>query len=98
MYFAICVAYFLEYLLAISDWVGYSLEYFRNILQNLLQDSIIWGSLLNYRNPDPRRVWKGGSELLSMTPFPAHPADPLDPLDPADPLDPVVCSSLRRFI
>ena len=37
--------------------------------------------VLNSRHPDPRRVWKGGSEPRLLTP------DPEDPLDPADPLD-----------
>ena len=34
---------------------------------------------VNYRHPDPRRVWKGESEPQLMTP---DPRDPLDPLDP----------------
>ena len=28
------------------------------------------GVCLNYRHPDPRRVWKGGPKLQSMTPDP----------------------------
>ena len=36
--------------------------------------------MCNYRHPGPRRVWKGGSDLQSLTPFPV---DPLDPADPA---------------
>ena len=28
---------------------------------------------VNYRHPDPRRVWKVGSELQSLPPFPLHP-------------------------
>ena len=38
---------------------------------------------MNSRHPDPRCVWKGGSEPRLMTP------DCLDPLDPVDPVDPV---------
>eukprot|EP00973_Karenia_brevis_P011327 1534562-Karenia_brevis.AAC.1 len=28
------------------------------------------GVCYNYRHPNPRRVWKGGSGLRSMPPFP----------------------------
>ena len=35
---------------------------------------------VNYRHPDPRRVWKGGSELQSLPPFPGHPLHPLHPV------------------
>ena len=38
--------------------------------------------LVNYRHPDPRRVWKVGSELQSTT---------LDCRDLVDPVDPVAC-------
>ena len=31
---------------------------------------------VNYRHPDPRRVWKGGSEPQSPPPFPDDPDDP----------------------
>ena len=44
------------------------------------------GVCLNYRHPDPRRAWKGGSEQQSMTPDPRDPRDPRDPGDPGDPL------------
>ena len=37
---------------------------------------------VNYRHPDPRRVWKGGSEPQSMTPDNRDPGDPGDPGDP----------------
>ena len=36
--------------------------------------------MCNYRHPGPWRVWKGGSDLQSLTPFPV---DPLDRADPA---------------
>ncbi len=42
----------------------------------------IRGSLFNYRHPDPRRAWKGGSEQQLMTPDPGDPQDPEDPGDP----------------
>ena len=32
---------------------------------------------MNSRHPYPRRVWKGGPELQSMTPLPGNPANPL---------------------
>ena len=44
------------------------------------QDVIIRGSrshlreFVNYRHPNPRRVWKGGSGLRSLPPFPLDPA------------------------
>ena len=41
---------------------------------------------VNYRHPDPRRVWKGGSELQLATSF------PVDPVDPVDCADPLACS------
>ena len=44
--------------------------------------------LVNYRHPDPRRVWKGGSGRQFTTPL------PLDPEDPEDPLDPDPCAKL----
>ena len=34
---------------------------------------------VNYRHPDPRRVWTGGSELRSLPPFPDHPDHPVHP-------------------
>eukprot|EP00973_Karenia_brevis_P040332 5571575-Karenia_brevis.AAC.1 len=34
----------------------------------------------NYRHPNSRRMWKGGSGQRLLTPFPLHPADPGDPL------------------
>ena len=37
---------------------------------------------VNYRHPDPRRVWKVGSELQSLPPFPLHPVHPVHPLHP----------------
>ena len=40
------------------------------------------GELVNYRHPDPRRVWKGGSGRQFTTP------------DPVDPVDPDLCSKL----
>ena len=40
---------------------------------------------------------KGGSELQSLTPFPADPADRAGPLDPADPLDSPESSGRRVF-
>ena len=40
---------------------------------------------VNYRHPDPRRVWKGGSEPQSPPPFPDDPDDPDDHDDPDDP-------------
>ncbi len=43
------------------------------------------GVCLNSRHPGPRRVWKGGSELHSMTPDPRNPGDPWDPPDLVDP-------------
>ena len=30
---------------------------------------------VNYRHPDPRRVWKGGSEQQLVTPFPVDPLE-----------------------
>ena len=38
--------------------------------------------LVNYRHPDPRRAWKGGSGRQFTTSLPADPADALDLLDP----------------
>ena len=35
---------------------------------------------VNYRHPDPRRVWKVGSDLQSLPPFPVHPVHPLHPV------------------
>ena len=35
------------------------------------------GVCLNYRHPDPRRVWKGGPEWQSMTPDPRLPLLPV---------------------
>ena len=43
--------------------------------------------MLNYRHPDPRRVWKVGSEQQSMTPDPRIPRIPRIPRDPEDPED-----------
>ena len=37
------------------------------------------------RHPDPRRVWKGGSEQHLLTPLPGDPGDPGDPRDPRAP-------------
>ena len=49
------------------------------------------GVCLNYRHPDPRRVWKGGSDSQLMTP------DPLDRADLADPVDWSVEFQMDRF-
>ena len=46
---------------------------------------IILREFVNSRHPDPRRMWKGGSEPQLMTP---------DPVDPVDWLDPVACSKV----
>ena len=40
------------------------------VLQSILRE------LVNYRHPDPRRVWKGGSGRQFTTPLNADPADP----------------------
>ena len=62
-----------------------------------LSNTFFRGSLLNYRHPGPRRVWKGGSEHQFMTAFPADRVDPVDPLDPADPVDPLENSQTSFF-
>ena len=41
--------------------------------------------LVNYRHPDPRRVWKGGSGRQFTTPL---------QLDPVDHVDQLACSKL----
>jgi hypothetical protein len=51
----------------------------------LLKEDIIRGSLFNYRNTSPGRVWKVGSELQFTTSL---------PLDPVNPLDPVPCRNI----
>eukprot|EP00973_Karenia_brevis_P063088 8771758-Karenia_brevis.AAC.1 len=33
---------------------------------------------VNYRHPNPWRVWKGGSGLQLLTKFPVHPLHPLE--------------------
>ena len=42
-----------------------------NMNSNILREFVC-----NYRHPGPRRVWKGGSDLQSLTPFPVDPVDP----------------------
>ena len=37
--------------------------------------------LVNYRHPDPRRVWKGGSGRQFTTPLPVDPVDHVDHVD-----------------
>ena len=37
---------------------------------------------MNSRHPDPRRVWKGGSEPRLLTPDNRDPVDPLDAVYP----------------
>ena len=48
--------------------------------------------LSNYRHPDPRRVWKGGSKLRSLPPFPEDRVDPEDREDWED------CSFVCKFV
>ena len=36
------------------------------------------GEFVNYHHPDPRRVWKAGSGLRLLTPFPVDPVDLAD--------------------
>ena len=45
-----------------------------NIKQYSLREFVF-----NSRHPDPRRVWKGGSQPHFLTPLRADPADPADP-------------------
>ena len=51
-----------------------------------MPSALIWGSLSNYRHPDPWRAWHVGSELRSLPPL------------PVDPVDPLVSSCLLKFI
>ena len=48
-------------------------------VQNMkIRKHTICGSLFNYRDLGPRRVWKGGSELQVGTSFPRNPGNPAD--------------------
>ena len=44
--------------------------------------------MFNSRHPDPRRVWKGGSELRFTTSLPVDPLDPVDPRMNSQPMIP----------
>ena len=50
----------------------------------------------NSRNPDPRRVRKGGSELRPMTPFPGIPGIPRIPGIPG--IEPRLQNGMPNFV
>ena len=50
--------------------------------QPVLEISFEGVCFVNSRHPGPRRVWMGGSELQSLTPFPVPPLPPLPPVPP----------------
>ena len=65
IYLLICLIGLVEYSICFLYYSGF--ESGRSLFE---------GVCVNYRHPDPRRVWKGGSELQSMTPDPGIPRLP----------------------